>query len=68
MVQASNLEKVSTNPISSFENLTWLDECEQNDREVMAYREASYVPVSDFESQGLEKQLRPGCEYETTIR
>lgn len=65
---ASFMEKIDAQPVINFDDLENFDAIEQLDFEVEKYKPFELPPASTYDPVFNDKQYRPGCEYESTIR
>jgi len=65
---ASFMEKIDAQPVINFDDLVNFDAIEQLDFEVEKYAPFQLPPASTYDPVFNDKQYRPGCEYESTIR
>ena len=65
---ASFMEKIECQPVINFDDLEPFEPIELLDFEVERYKPFGLPPMSQYDPVFQEKKLRPGCEYESTIR
>ena len=62
------MEKIDACPVINFDDLVSFDTIEPLDFEIEKYSAYPLPPSSTYDPVFNDKRLRPGCEYESTIR
>jgi len=62
------MEKIEACPVINFDDLVAFDPIEQLDFEVERYKPFQLPQMSYYDPSFNDKVLRPGCEYESTVR
>lgn len=65
---ASFMEKIEAQPVINFDDLEAFDPIEQLDFEVENYKPLAIPAVSSYDPEFSDKNYRPGCQYESTLR
>lgn len=65
---ASFMEKIEAQPVINFDDLESFDPIEQLDFEIENYKPLPIPPVSTYDPEFTDKNYRPGCQYESTLR
>ena len=65
---ASFMEKIDAQPVINFDDLEAYDPIQQLDYEVEKYKPLPIPAVSSYDPVFHEKNYRPGCQYESTLR
>lgn len=62
------MEKVDADPPTQFDDLEPFEHLEQLEFEVEKYKEFPIPQMSNFDPFDKDKEIRPGCEYESIVR
>jgi hypothetical protein len=65
---ASFMEKIDAQPVINFDDLESYDPIQQLDFEIERYKPLAIPPVSSYDPIFHDKNYRPGCQYESTLR
>ena len=65
---ASFMEKIDAQPVINFDDLVSYDPIQQLDFEVERYKPLAIPAVSSYDPVFNNKNYRPGCQYESTLR
>jgi hypothetical protein len=62
------MENIECSPIINFDDLVTFENIEPLDFEIELYKPFAIPQISAYDPIFVDKQYRPGCEYESTLR